>query len=172
VLVDDGLSRNGTYVNGERVAGRRRLRDGDAVRIGSTHLVYRSPAQQRVRATEQAAGGLSAGSISATQRRILIALCRPFRDGEPFATTPSNRVIADEVALSVARVSTLNSNLPTGSVGSWIPRDRELDFALGELLDDVARVGQRAREPIELGHDERVAMAARRHRLAQPGRSR
>jgi hypothetical protein len=104
VLVDDGLSRNGTYVNGERVAGRRRLRDGDALRIGSTHLVYRSPAQQRARGTQQAAGGLSAGAISATQRRILIALCRPFRDGEPFATTPSNRVIADEVALSVARV--------------------------------------------------------------------
>jgi len=26
---DDGLSRNGTYVDGERIAGRRRLRDGD-----------------------------------------------------------------------------------------------------------------------------------------------
>ena len=26
IVVDDGLSRNGTYVNGERVNGRRRLR--------------------------------------------------------------------------------------------------------------------------------------------------
>jgi hypothetical protein len=30
-IVDDGLSRNGTFVNGERIVGRRRLRDGDAV---------------------------------------------------------------------------------------------------------------------------------------------
>jgi pSer/pThr/pTyr-binding forkhead associated (FHA) protein len=30
VVVDDGLSRNGTFVNAERVSGRRRLRDGDA----------------------------------------------------------------------------------------------------------------------------------------------
>ena len=31
VIVDDGLSRNGTFANGERVAGRRRLHDGDQV---------------------------------------------------------------------------------------------------------------------------------------------
>ncbi len=33
-LSDDGLSLNGTFVNGEPVGGRRRLRDGDALRIG------------------------------------------------------------------------------------------------------------------------------------------
>ena len=33
-LVDDGLSRNGSYVNGERVDGRRRLRDGDRLQFG------------------------------------------------------------------------------------------------------------------------------------------
>ncbi|MEA2297743.1 MAG: hypothetical protein QOF77_679 [Solirubrobacteraceae bacterium] len=104
VLADDGLSRNGTYLNGERVGGRRRLRDGDAVRVGSTHLLYCSPAQPRERATLKAADMLSAASITATQRRILVALCRPFREGEPFATAPSNKDIADEVALSVARV--------------------------------------------------------------------
>ena len=31
-VVDDGLSRNGTYVNGERIHGRRRLVDGDTPR--------------------------------------------------------------------------------------------------------------------------------------------
>src|SRR5215210_2437368 len=30
-VVDDGLSRNGTFVNGERVSGRRGLNDGDIV---------------------------------------------------------------------------------------------------------------------------------------------
>lgn len=39
-LIDDGLSRNGSYVNGERVQGRRRLRDGDTLRFGHTLILY------------------------------------------------------------------------------------------------------------------------------------
>jgi len=42
-VVDDGLSRNGTFVNGARVDGRRLLHDGDVVRVGTTELVYQSP---------------------------------------------------------------------------------------------------------------------------------
>src|SRR3954470_11304262 len=38
---DDGLSRNGTWVNGDRVHGRRRLFDGDTIRVGRTSLVVR-----------------------------------------------------------------------------------------------------------------------------------
>ena len=38
-LVDLG-SKNGTLVNGERIEGRRRLRDGDLVRIGETELRF------------------------------------------------------------------------------------------------------------------------------------
>ena len=41
VLDDDGLSRNGTYVNGERLQTKRRLRDGDVIFIGSTTMTYR-----------------------------------------------------------------------------------------------------------------------------------
>ena len=40
VLCDDGLSHNGTFVNGERVRGRRRLRDGDMVTVGATQLMF------------------------------------------------------------------------------------------------------------------------------------
>jgi pSer/pThr/pTyr-binding forkhead associated (FHA) protein len=43
LLVDDGLSANGTLLNAEPVDGRRRLRDGDVIGIGSTELVYRAP---------------------------------------------------------------------------------------------------------------------------------
>ena len=42
-LVDEGLSRNGSFVNGERVSGRRRLRDGDMLRFGQTVVLYRAP---------------------------------------------------------------------------------------------------------------------------------
>src|SRR4051812_3683602 len=39
-LVDDGLSRNGSFVGGERVRGRRRLAPGDVIRVGRTALVF------------------------------------------------------------------------------------------------------------------------------------
>lgn len=37
-VVDDGTSRNGTFLNGEQVEGRRRLDDGDELVIGETRL--------------------------------------------------------------------------------------------------------------------------------------
>jgi pSer/pThr/pTyr-binding forkhead associated (FHA) protein len=43
VIVDDGLSRNGTYVNGERLHGRCKLREGDLVRFGETIALFRKP---------------------------------------------------------------------------------------------------------------------------------
>jgi pSer/pThr/pTyr-binding forkhead associated (FHA) protein len=43
VLVDDG-SRNGCYVNGERVAGQSPLNDGDVLRFGDTVVLFRAPA--------------------------------------------------------------------------------------------------------------------------------
>jgi pSer/pThr/pTyr-binding forkhead associated (FHA) protein len=40
VWILDLGSTNGTFVNGERMDGRHRLRDGDVVRIGQTELRY------------------------------------------------------------------------------------------------------------------------------------
>src|SRR4051794_41141739 len=39
VVCDDGLSHNGTFVNGARVRGRRRLRAGDAITVGATTIL-------------------------------------------------------------------------------------------------------------------------------------
>jgi pSer/pThr/pTyr-binding forkhead associated (FHA) protein len=103
VLVDDGLSRNGTWVDGERVAGRRRLRDGDVLRFGDTEVVFRAPGADDVRATSAAPGG-APPALSPTQRRVLVALCRPFGDGGTFARPATNRAIADELFLSVDAV--------------------------------------------------------------------
>jgi class 3 adenylate cyclase len=51
LIGDDGLSRNGTFVNGERIKGRRRLRDGDIVRVGRTTLAFHDPSAERRGAT-------------------------------------------------------------------------------------------------------------------------
>ena len=45
-----------------------------------------------------------AASITETQRRILVALCRPFGPGSEFATPATNKQIAEEVFLSVDAV--------------------------------------------------------------------
>jgi pSer/pThr/pTyr-binding forkhead associated (FHA) protein len=80
---DDGLSQNGTWVNGLRLAGRRRLSDGDLLKVGRTMFVYCDPVPIGVGPT------LVPGELSATprfseqQQRVLRALCRPlFVDGE------------------------------------------------------------------------------------------
>ena len=46
-LVDDGRARNGTYVNGERVHGRRPLRDGDVIALGPHPAHLRRAAHRR-----------------------------------------------------------------------------------------------------------------------------
>jgi pSer/pThr/pTyr-binding forkhead associated (FHA) protein len=101
-VVDDGLSRNGTYVNGERVSGRRRLRDGDRLVFGETRVLFRAPADASDSTAAVAVGGASV-PLTETQRKILVALCRPLAD-DAYATPATNRAIADEVHLSVDAV--------------------------------------------------------------------
>ncbi|MEA2195076.1 MAG: hypothetical protein QOG42_1510 [Solirubrobacteraceae bacterium] len=103
-LVDDGLSRNGSFVNGERVTGRRRLRDRDMLRFGRTVVLYRAPGTGTEPRTVMAGETLVAASLSDTQRRVLIALCRPFRDAAAHATPATNQQIADELFLSVQAI--------------------------------------------------------------------
>src|SRR5437870_904985 len=47
VLKDFG-SQNGTYVNGERLQGRRALNDGDRIGLGKYRLVFHAPEQDAV----------------------------------------------------------------------------------------------------------------------------
>jgi hypothetical protein len=106
LIVDDGLSRNGTFVNGERVVGRRRLRDLDQVRAGRTVLVFRDPDARPRKSTAAASAAEHHPPLSPAQHRVLVALCRPFRDGDAFALPATNQEIADELHLSVAAVKT------------------------------------------------------------------
>jgi hypothetical protein len=103
-IVDDGLSRNGTYVNGRRISGRQRLRDGDRVRVGQTILAYKAARAMPVQETTSASEGFALGQVTETQRKILVALCRPYRDSSGFATPASNRQIAEELFLSLDAV--------------------------------------------------------------------
>jgi pSer/pThr/pTyr-binding forkhead associated (FHA) protein len=103
-IVDDGLSRNGTYVNGIRISGRARLRDGDTVRIGRTALGFRSPdAEETEERTVIAGEPVALADLPPTQRAVLVALARPYKHGD-FATPATNQDIASELHLSVDAV--------------------------------------------------------------------
>jgi hypothetical protein len=103
-LVDDGLSRNGSFVNGSRVHGRHRLHDRDRMCFGNTHVVYRQAADdQGSESTARAPDSPHAVPVSETQRKVLIALCRPIvQDAAVIPAT--NPQIAAEVFLSVDAV--------------------------------------------------------------------
>jgi len=103
-ITDDGLSLNGSFVNGEPVRGRCRLKDGDAVRIGATVLVFRNPRDGESSATLPSAELRKVVSLTPSQKRVLVALCRPFKESTMFATPPTNDQIAGELFLSVDAV--------------------------------------------------------------------
>jgi hypothetical protein len=104
-ILDDGLSRNGTFLNGRRVAARQRLRDGDRVRVGRTTIAFHLGGRERAQTTV-AGRALPVPTLSPTRRRVLLALCRPRLEGGAYATPASNRQIAEEVFLSVDAVKT------------------------------------------------------------------
>jgi pSer/pThr/pTyr-binding forkhead associated (FHA) protein len=100
---DDGLSRNGTYVNGQRISGRHRLRDGDVIGVGRTSIAFRRPASEDSNPTKIAGERLALGDLPPMQRQVLVALARPYKHDE-FAIPATNGDIAAELHLSVDAV--------------------------------------------------------------------
>jgi DNA-binding NarL/FixJ family response regulator len=106
--VSDLGSSNGTWVNGERIWASRRLRHGDEIRIGQTRLVFRDPltAAGAVTEVEQAPPALTA-----RERDVLLALCRPLLARDMFTEPASTRAIADELVITQAAVKQHLANL-------------------------------------------------------------
>lgn len=102
VLEDDGLSRNGTFVGGERLQGQRILRDGDVVLVGSTKFGFRDPGPSNLVATV-VTGSVQAPPVSEAQRRVLVELCRPMAT-EGRAVPATNQEIAERLVLSLPAV--------------------------------------------------------------------
>jgi pSer/pThr/pTyr-binding forkhead associated (FHA) protein len=110
-VVDEGLSRNGTFVNGERLHGRRRLRDGDVVTAGETAIAFRVPAtDSESRATRTLSAQQIGELLTPAQRRVLVALCRPFADTR-YAAPATNREIAAELIVTVDAVKRMMRRL-------------------------------------------------------------
>jgi pSer/pThr/pTyr-binding forkhead associated (FHA) protein len=139
-VMDDGLSHNGTWVNGERLAGHRRLRDGDAISVGETVVVFRAPAGSSAsRPTASAAGPHLGELLTPAQRRVLIALCRPFKDSH-YATPASNQRIAAELVVSVDTVKgTLRAMFEVFGIDELPQNEKRASLAVEALRTGVIR---------------------------------
>jgi len=104
-ITDDGLSQNGTWVNELRLYGRRRLADGDVVRIGRTLLTFTSPGVVGIGPT------LVPGELSATprfseqQQRILRELCGPLLGDGEGVNPASDEDIAAALGIGIETVT-------------------------------------------------------------------
>lgn len=99
LVVDDGLSTNGTYVAGRRIHGRTRVRDQDRIVIGSTALVFHSAKGAAVRTT-LAGRVVTRNDLSDIEFRVLRALCRPMVLAAS-RTPATNYAVKDEVFLTL-----------------------------------------------------------------------
>lgn len=94
---DAGLSRNGTFVNGERIV-QALLSDGDVVTFGGVRTRIAGTALPR---STTVPGG---PTLSARECDVLVALCRPAYDGGVFASAQTAVGIAAELVVTEAAV--------------------------------------------------------------------
>ena len=140
VVSDEGLSHNGTYVNNERLQGRRRLRGGDVLALGRTTIAFCVPAHTSPSATRTSLHG-TAIEISPAQLRVLQALCRPLGE-QRYAAPASNRDIAEELFLSVETVkSTLGRLFELFGLESLPQNQKRAALAAEALERGIVRRG-------------------------------
>jgi FHA domain len=97
--VRDLGSRNGTFVNGDRIIGEHALHAGDEISLGRLRVRFHGPA----RGTETAAIA-QPPPLTARERDVLVALCRPLLTGDAFTEPASIKGIAAELVVSEAAV--------------------------------------------------------------------
>ena len=117
--LDDQGSRNGSFLNGERIAGARILTDGDVLRFGDTVMLFRrpvfsqAPAGAPARADGETTFGnspLAAIELSEFEQRVLAELRA--RADQPMASgTRSEAEIAERLSVGEDEVSAAVSAL-------------------------------------------------------------
>jgi len=101
-LVDE-ISQNGSYVNGDRVVKRHRLEHKDVMCFGTTRITFQDRTSTEQIDSTARADDETWAPMTARDRDVLRALCRPLVD-DSSALPASNEEIAAEVALSVDSV--------------------------------------------------------------------
>lgn len=98
----DLSSRNGTFVNGERIWSERPLRPGDEIRVGEVRFVARVT---NADLPEDGTIGAETGPpLTPREREVLLALCGPMFSGDVFRESATVRQIASELVVTEAAV--------------------------------------------------------------------
>jgi hypothetical protein len=142
-LCDDGYSQNGTYVNGLRIHGRRRLTDGDLVRIGQTSIAFCDPGLTGLGVT-LAPGELGiAPKFSEQQQRILRALCRPLMGDGEGVNPAGDAAIARATGIPEEVVTTELDHLGRSfGLQDMPPADRRAEIALLALRSGLVKADE------------------------------
>jgi len=128
-FIEDCGSRNGTSVNGHRIASIHPLRPNDEVRLGRARLVFCGQPSVRGNPTE---GVIERPPITAREHDVLVALCRPLAYGDIFTEPATVREIAAALTVSENAVKLHLANLATkfSVVGPERRRSRLANAAL------------------------------------------
>jgi hypothetical protein len=142
-VCDDGFSQNGTYVNGLRIHGSRRLTDGDLLRIGQTTIAYCDPGMSGLGVT-LAPGELGiAPKFSEQQQRILQALCRPLMGDGRGLNPATDGDVAAATGVPESVVTTELDHLGRAfGLQDMPPADRRAEIALLALRSGLVKADE------------------------------
>ncbi len=99
--IRDLSSRNGTFVNGERLVTERVLRDNDELRLGASRLIFREEVAAPFEETQAAE---PPPELTRRERDVLLALFRNGAGDDQFLEPASTREIAMALVVSEAAV--------------------------------------------------------------------
>ena len=113
--IRDVGSRNGTYINGEKIATERVLRSGDELRVGKSRMVF-----WEVKGVDETTAGDATVSVAPAEPaprltrhelEVLMVLCRPLVSDDPFPEAVSVRRMAQELFVTEAAIKQHLQNL-------------------------------------------------------------
>src|SRR6476661_7084854 len=102
--VRDVGSRNGTYLNGEKISAERVLRSGDELRVGSSRLIFWEVTQAGDEETEFVEPSQLPPRLTRRELEVLVVLCRPLVSDNPFPEPASVRRMALELFVTEAAI--------------------------------------------------------------------
>jgi pSer/pThr/pTyr-binding forkhead associated (FHA) protein len=113
--VRDVGSRNGTYLNGDKISAERVLRSGDELRVGNSRLIFWQVKQADETTTNEATVSVEPASLPPRLTRreleVLEVLCRPLVSDVPFPGPASVRDMAQDLFVTEAAVKQHLQNL-------------------------------------------------------------